>query len=156
MSELEMLAIGYVFFIVLIVGEAGVSAIRRDGYYRVVETLGNIGHGVLYQTFDYFTKALVMVPFALVATLSPVALPVDAPWAWLLAILAFDFTSYWAHRHSHEINAMWAVHAVHHAAEDFNFAAALRQQVQRSLAMAPTADGVPPVPPPRQQYRTYQ
>lgn len=35
-------------------------------------------------------------------------------------------------------------------------AAALRQQVQRSLAMAPGADGAPPVPPPRVNYRTYR
>jgi hypothetical protein len=51
----------------------------------------------------------------------------DSLWAWALALLVYDLTSYWAHRHGHEINAMWSVHAVHHAAEDFNLAAALRQ-----------------------------
>ena len=62
MSELEYLAIGYVFFIGLILLEWVVSHLRGDGIYRLDESIGNIGHGVLYQTFDYYTKALVMVP----------------------------------------------------------------------------------------------
>ena len=128
MTELEYLVIGYVFFIVLIAIEAGVSTWRKNGRYRLNETIGNIGHGVVYQTFDYYTKSFVAVPFVWISSeLAPVGLPMDAVWAWLLAVVVYDFMSYWAHRHSHEVHAMWAVHAVHHAAEDFNLAAALRQ-----------------------------
>ena len=128
MSELEYLAIGYVFFIALILLEWVVSHLRGDGIYRLDESIGNIGHGVLYQTFDYYTKALVMVPFIWVASNHSVyALPMNAVWAWVVAVLIYDFVGYWAHRHGHEIHAMWAVHAVHHGAEDFNLAAALRQ-----------------------------
>ena len=134
MSELEYLAIGYVFFVFLIVVEAGVSLVRGNGRYRVDEAIGNIGHGVLYQTFDYYTKALVMVPFAWVASnYAFVELPMDTIWGWVVAVLLFDFVSYWYHRHAHEISAMWAVHAVHHAAEDFNLGAALRQPLFSQL-----------------------
>ncbi len=134
MGELEYLAIGYVFFMLLIVWEAGVSIWRADGRYRLVESVGNIGHGAVYQVFDYFTKALVMVPFVLVSESFAIrALPLDAWWAWLIAVVAFDFVNYWQHRHGHEINWMWAVHGVHHAAEDYNLAAALRQPLLSHL-----------------------
>ena len=134
MGELEYLAIGYVFFMFLIVAEAGVSVWRGNGRYRLSEAVGNIGHGAVYQVFDYFTKALVMVPYLLVAEHYAIAeLPVDAWWAWIVAILAFDFVNYWQHRHGHEVNWMWAVHGVHHAAEDYNFAAALRQPLLSHL-----------------------
>ena len=134
MSELEYLAIGYVFFIALILFEVAVSRLRGDGVYRLDESIGNIGHGVLYQTFDYYTKALVMIPFIWVASNhSLYPLPMNAVWAWVVAVLIYDFVGYWAHRHGHEIHAMWAVHAVHHGAEDFNLAAALRQPLLSHL-----------------------
>ena len=134
MTELEYLAIAYALFIFLIGLEAGVSLWKKNGRYQLDEMFGNIGHGIVYQTFDYATKASVMVPFILVSThFAIVELPMDAWWGWLLAIVIFDFINYWLHRHSHEVNAMWAVHAVHHAAEDYNLAAALRQPLLSQL-----------------------
>ena len=38
-----------------------------------------------------------------------------------------DFLYYWFHRLSHEINAFWAAHVVHHQSEEYNLAVALRQ-----------------------------
>jgi len=127
-NELHLLAMSYVFFLALIGGEILISFARKDGGYRVTEAVVNIGHGVVYQVWDSFTKVLVMVPFLWVAANIPWrTLPFDAPWAWLVGLLAYDCVSYWAHRHHHEINLLWAIHGNHHAAEDFNLAAGLRQ-----------------------------
>jgi hypothetical protein len=38
-----------------------------------------------------------------------------------------DFLYYWFHRFSHEVNAGWAAHVVHHQSEEYNLAVALRQ-----------------------------
>jgi alkylglycerol monooxygenase len=134
MTEAQMMATGYVFFVALIFGEAAWSAFKADGRYRIGEASVNIGHGMVFQVWDSFTKAWVLVPFVLVSHLVTWSvLPTDAWWGWLLGLLAYDFAGYWAHRHHHEIHLLWGIHAAHHAAEDFNFAAALRQAVFQNL-----------------------
>jgi sterol desaturase/sphingolipid hydroxylase (fatty acid hydroxylase superfamily) len=128
MNELQMLAMSYVFFLGLVGGEVALSVFRRDGFYRLGEALVNVGHGVVYQVWDSFTKVLVMAPFLWLSGLVGWAvLPLDSVWAWVAGIIVYDFVSYWAHRHHHEVNLLWAIHGVHHAAEDFNLAAGLRQ-----------------------------
>ncbi|TNE90560.1 MAG: sterol desaturase family protein [Deltaproteobacteria bacterium] len=133
MTEAQMMATGYVFFVLLIAGEAVVSVVRKDNRYRLGEAAVNVGHGMVFQVWDSFTKALVLLPFLALAPYAPVQLPVDAVWGWVIGLLAYDFCSYWAHRHHHEIALLWGIHSAHHAAEDFNFAAALRQALFQNL-----------------------
>ena len=127
MTELQLLSVGYVLFMVLIGGEALLSWRRQDGRYRLGEFIVNIGHGAVFQVADGFTKFLVLGPFLLLSQVSLFELPMDSVWGWVVGLLAFDFATYWQHRHHHRIHALWAIHGVHHAAEDYNFAAALRQ-----------------------------
>lgn len=54
-------------------------------------------------------------------------LPDEGPGIWLLALVAYDFSYYWFHRISHEVNLFWAAHVVHHQSEDYNLGTALRQ-----------------------------
>ena len=134
MDELKLLAGAYVVFLGLIAVEVAWSARRRDGGYRIGEAIVNVGHGVLYQVWDSFTKVLVMAPFVFVAAWVPwQTLPSNAVWGWVVGIVAYDFMSYWAHRHHHEVHVLWAIHGAHHAAEDFNLAAALRQATFQHL-----------------------
>jgi len=127
-TELQMLAIAYFFFLALIGTEIAVSLYKGDGGYRIGEAVVNVGHGVVYQVVDFLTKGLVALPFvALAGFVSWDLLPTNVWWGWLLGLIAYDFCSYWAHRHHHEIGVLWAIHGTHHAAEDFNLAAALRQ-----------------------------
>ncbi len=134
MTELEMLAVAYVFFILLIGVEIAISRARRDGGYRLGEMVVNIGHGVLYQIVDHFTAGLLVLPALLLSSVVTwPLLPMDAWWGWLLGVVLFDLSTYWLHRHHHEIHLLWAIHGTHHAAEDFNFAAALRQPALQRL-----------------------
>jgi hypothetical protein len=41
--------------------------------------------------------------------------------------MGVDFFYYWFHRYSHQINALWASHIVHHQSEEYNLTVALRQ-----------------------------
>jgi alkylglycerol monooxygenase len=128
MDELKALSVGYVLFVLLIIGEILYGLLRKRPGYRIGELVVNVGHGMVFQTGDLFTKALVMLPFMWVSEHHALAaLPMDSVGAWIVGLFAFDFCGYWRHRHHHEINFLWAVHGVHHAAEDFNFGAALRQ-----------------------------
>lgn len=128
MSEHQLLSIGYALFMVLILGEFLWSRWRKDGGYRWSQVVVNVGHGVVFQVVDGFTKTLVIWPALYLGSIwSPWMLSVDSLGAWVVGLLAYDFLSYWRHRHFHRVGVLWAVHGVHHAATDFNFAAALRQ-----------------------------
>ena len=140
MSELQLLSLSYVLFIGLIVGELAYSrVVRRDQHYSLGQGVANVGHGIVFQVFDGFTKALVFAPFLLVASLVDPLLPMDAWWGWVIGFLGYDLSVYWRHRHHHELGVLWTVHGVHHAATDFNFAAALRQALFGNLTGWPWA-----------------
>ena len=133
MSEIQYLTVGYALFMVLIGGELLWSWMRADGGYRLSDFVVNIGHGAVFQVFDGFTKFLVLAPFLLVGQYAVFVLPMESVWGWFLGLLIYDFAGYWQHRHHHRIHALWAIHGVHHAAEDFNFGAALRQALFGNL-----------------------
>lgn len=48
-------------------------------------------------------------------------------WVWILLFIGVDFFYYWFHRMSHQVNALWAAHIVHHQSEEYNLTVALRQ-----------------------------
>lgn len=50
-------------------------------------------------------------------------------WTYIVAFIALDFSGYWVHRLSHEINFFWNKHAIHHSSEEFDLACALRQSI---------------------------
>ncbi|HMS26173.1 MAG TPA: sterol desaturase family protein [Burkholderiaceae bacterium] len=55
----------------------------------------------------------------------PLTLPPGLVWG-ICAFVAIDFLKYIAHRLAHEIGFLWAEHAVHHAAVEFNFTTHMR------------------------------
>ena len=57
----------------------------------------------------------------------------ETPLNWFLLFLGIDFAYYWFHRLSHEINAVWATHIVHHQSEEYNLSVALRQSWFQTL-----------------------
>jgi len=49
-------------------------------------------------------------------------------WAFLVILLAVDFSYYWQHRFVHRARVGWAAHQAHHSSEYMNFGTALRQK----------------------------
>jgi len=134
MEVIEYLGFAYGVFVVMIGLELGYSVWRKDGNYRFAEAVANLAQGIAFQTFEFFTAPLVAVPAALVAThLAPYTLPSDEVWAWVVAFLIYEFCVYWTHRFGHTMNFFWGSHAAHHASEDYNLAAALRQPIFQSV-----------------------
>ncbi|MGI9602187.1 MAG: sterol desaturase family protein [Acidimicrobiales bacterium] len=50
-----------------------------------------------------------------------------ARWAFLGAIVAWDFLYYWDHRLQHRSRVFWGNHVVHHSSQRYNLSTALRQ-----------------------------
>lgn len=125
-------------FLLLIGAEAWLAHRRRIAAYTLADSLTSMACGIWTVTLEVFTKAAWLLAYAWVFThLAPWQSAPDSAWTWLWSFIAFDFVYYWAHRWSHEINLLWAVHAPHHQSEEFNLTTALRQGAFQDLLHAP-------------------
>ena len=62
-------------------------------------------------------KLVVLAIYAGVYELTPLRVPCDAWWSWVLLFFAEDLCYYWFHRVSHEVRVFWASHVVHHSSQ---------------------------------------
>ncbi len=112
-------------FFLLIFFEVAATVIRRKNYYRLNDAINSLSCGMLSVTTGVVIKlgmfTLAYNHFALLE------LDADAWWVWILAFILKDFFYYWLHRYGHEVNVLWAAHAVHHQSEEYNLTTALRQ-----------------------------
>ena len=92
----------------------------RDSSTSLAMGLGNVAVNVGW-------KLVVLAVYAAVYQLSPLSLPADNPWTWVVLFVADDFIYYWYHRTHHTIRIFWASHVVHHSSEYYNLSTALRQ-----------------------------
>ncbi len=116
------------FFVVLIALEARASWKRQLGYYQLADSITSLACGVMTVTIEVFTKGALLLLFAWVSHhYGLFVFSTDSPWTWVMFFLVLDFLYYWAHRWSHEINVLWAVHVPHHQSEEYNLTTALRQ-----------------------------
>ena len=115
----------------------GILARRRGRrLYRLADAVADLGCGVGQQVAMVFLAASLFAAYAWLAEHALVRFAPGSPWPWLLAFLWVDVAYYWWHRLSHEVNLLWAVHAVHHQSEDYNLAVALRQAVLSGVTPA--------------------
>lgn len=115
-------------FIFLILAEWLYGLARGLNTYRVADTITSISlgsisrlRGLLFLGFGVWFYTRAAHGYHLFD------LPDKGPGIWLFALLAYDFSYYWFHRISHEVNLFWAAHVVHHQSEDYNLGTALRQ-----------------------------
>ncbi len=126
--EARIIALAVPMFFGLIALELWWSKRRGVSAYRFADAVTDLACGIGSRVFHLFDAALLIGLYALVfESLAPMTLPTDAPLTWVFAFVAVDFLYYWWHRSSHNVNALWAVHVVHHHSEDYNLAVALRQ-----------------------------
>ena len=116
---------GFIFLILL---EWLYGLARGRNTYRVADTMTSISlgsisrlRGLLFLGFGAWFYNRAADGYHLID------LPSEGVGIWLLALLAYDFSYYWFHRISHEVNLFWAAHVVHHQSEDYNLGTALRQ-----------------------------
>lgn len=108
--------------------ELWVARRRGRAYYRLNDSINDLGTGVLQQIVAVLFAALMVAGYlAIHGSLRVATLPADSALVWVACFLGVDFLYYWFHRLSHEINLLWAAHVVHHQSEEYNLTVALRQ-----------------------------
>jgi sterol desaturase/sphingolipid hydroxylase (fatty acid hydroxylase superfamily) len=115
-------------FLLLIVIELLVQRAQGEVRYRFHDSITNMSCGVGSLLMDFAVRGV--VAFGYLAVLSHARLfhiGMHSVWAWIVAAVLLDFSYYFFHRAGHRINAIWAMHAVHHQSEQYNLSAALRQ-----------------------------
>ncbi|CAM2010019.1 sterol desaturase family protein [Acanthopleuribacter pedis] len=122
------IALAIPFFFLLMGLEWWVARRRKRDVYRLNDSVNDLSCGIMQQVVDVFLKTLLLGVYTWVYLHGHLfEIRLDSVWMWVLCFLGVDFAYYWFHRSSHEVNAIWATHVVHHQSEEYNLSVALRQ-----------------------------
>ena len=142
--------------------ELFISWKQKKGFYELKDSVTNLGSGILNQMNGLFAGPLAILIYMAVFDFWNIDKATDLNYfttditqtngivTWIIGFMLTDFLFYWSHRHSHEINLMWASHIAHHSSEEYNLSVALRQPAFGFLVtthyLIPSALlGIPPV-----------
>ncbi|MBK6339381.1 MAG: sterol desaturase family protein [Bacteroidetes bacterium] len=93
---------------------------------RFQNTLTNLNFGFGYFMFKVSLGGLILISYEYLFKHFSI-LNIRFSWYNLIFIFfVYDFLFYLAHRVSHEVNFLWAMHSPHHQSEDFNLSVAAR------------------------------
>ncbi len=124
------------FFVLLLSIEAWFSWKEHKHLYETRDTFASLGLGIGNVLTGLITKALIFGLFTWLYQFRIFDPGFRNGWYWVLLFLADDFSYYWFHRTSHQVNYFWASHVVHHSSQHYNLAAALRQTWTGNLSGA--------------------
>jgi sterol desaturase/sphingolipid hydroxylase (fatty acid hydroxylase superfamily) len=116
-----------VFFLLIALEFVVARARGMGGVYRLNDAVNSLSLGVMSQVVGVFVRVFNYGIYALVFEHVALGTWPHAWWAWLLAIVFYDFCYYWNHRLGHESAVFWAAHVVHHQSQRYNLSTALRQ-----------------------------
>ncbi len=95
--------------------------------YDPKDTATSLTMGIGNVVINLGWKLVVVAVYAGIYTRTPLRIPSDAWWAWVLLLFADDLAYYAYHRAGHRVRILWASHVVHHSSEHYNLSTALRQ-----------------------------
>ncbi len=114
-------------FAILIAIEAFAIIRQNRKVFDHWDALNNIFIGFVSVAFGFFFGLFTGFVYLWIYEASPLKMPMDAWWPWLILLFADDFLYYWFHRVSHESRFMWNFHVVHHSSNEYNLSVAVRQ-----------------------------
>jgi alkylglycerol monooxygenase len=125
----KILLIAMPAFLVLVLIEQGYGWLRGNRTYSHLDSVSSLSSGITNVVKDVLGLSVSILTYGWL--LQKVAIyEVESTFAvYAIAFIALDFSGYWTHRLSHEINFFWNKHAIHHSSEEFNLACALRQSI---------------------------
>ncbi|HRH01933.1 MAG TPA: sterol desaturase family protein [Bacteroidia bacterium] len=125
--KVDYIALSIPVFFILIGVELIIAYIQKRELYRFNDAITNISLGIGQQVIGLFMKTALFFGYLFLFTHYRY-FTIPATWLnWCILFIGVDFFYYWFHRLSHEVNAMWAAHIVHHQSEEYNLSVALRQ-----------------------------
>ncbi len=125
--NVDYIALSIPIFFILIGIELAYDLFKKLKYYRFSDSISNLSQGVGSQITGLFMKTILFFGYKYIFEHFRLFDLPTAIWVWLILFFAVDFCYYWFHRMSHQINALWAAHIVHHQSEEYNLTVALRQ-----------------------------
>lgn len=128
MEKISYITLAIPVFFILIGVELLVGILQKRKLYRLNDSVTNLNLGIGQQVVGVLMKGIFTAGyFWLYENYRFIEDIGNAAWVWVVLFMGVDFFYYWFHRLSHEINALWAAHIVHHQSEDYNLSVALRQ-----------------------------
>lgn len=124
---MDYIALSIPVFFILIAIELAYSYFNRLNYYRLNDSIANLSQGIGQQITGIFMKTALFFGYKYIYDHWRVFDLPSTVLVWILLFIGVDFFYYWFHRMSHEVNALWAAHIVHHQSEEYNLTVALRQ-----------------------------
>lgn len=124
---MNFIALSVPVFFILIAIEWIASGALNKKYYRLNDAITNLSCGIGQQILGAFFGIMVFSGYTYIYDNLRITEFDSSFLNWIILFLGVDFCYYWFHRLSHEINAIWATHIVHHQSEEYNLSVALRQ-----------------------------
>jgi sterol desaturase/sphingolipid hydroxylase (fatty acid hydroxylase superfamily) len=125
--KVDYIALSIPVFFILIAVELVYAFYKKLNYYRLNDSLANLSQGIGSQLIGIFLKTITFFGYLFIYEHWRFYSFPNTIWTWLILFTGVDFFYYWFHRLSHQINALWAAHIVHHQSEEYNLTVALRQ-----------------------------
>jgi sterol desaturase/sphingolipid hydroxylase (fatty acid hydroxylase superfamily) len=125
--KVDYIALSIPIFFILIGIEFLFSIRKKIRLYRLNDSITNISLGIGQQITGIFMKTALFFGYLHLYDHYRFTTLETSFVVWLILFIGVDFFYYWFHRMSHEVNALWAAHIVHHQSEDYNLSVALRQ-----------------------------
>lgn len=125
--QVDYIALSIPVFFILIAIELAYSYFNRLNYYRLNDSIANLSQGIGQQITGIFMKTALFFGYKYIYEHWRLFDLPSTVLVWTLLFLGVDFFYYWFHRMSHQVNALWAAHIVHHQSEEYNLTVALRQ-----------------------------
>jgi alkylglycerol monooxygenase len=123
----DYIALSIPLFFLLIGIEIVYTIYKNHHFYRLNDSISNLSQGIGSQLVGVFMKTATFFAYLYIFDHWRINSFPTTFVTWLLLFLGVDFFYYWFHRMSHEVNALWASHIVHHQSEEYNLTVALRQ-----------------------------
>jgi sterol desaturase/sphingolipid hydroxylase (fatty acid hydroxylase superfamily) len=121
------IALSIPIFFIMIGIELAYTVYKKLDYYRLNDSLSNLSQGIGSQLVGIFLKTITFFSYLYIYNNWRFYEFPNSIWTWLILFTGVDFFYYWFHRMSHQVNALWASHIVHHQSEEYNLTVALRQ-----------------------------
>lgn len=125
--NIDYIALAIPVFFIMIGVELAYDFYKKLGYYRLNDSISNLSQGIGQQLTSIFMKTALFFGYSYIFENWRLLTLPNEVWVWVVLFVGVDFFYYWFHRLSHEVNALWAAHIVHHQSEEYNLTVALRQ-----------------------------
>ncbi|WP_199118864.1 sterol desaturase family protein [Pedobacter sp. ASV28] len=125
--KVDYIALSVPIFFILIGIELAYTFFKKLKYYRLNDSISNLSQGIGSQLVGLFMKTVLFFGYMYIFEHWRLFDLPKSIWVWMILFIGVDFFYYWFHRMSHQVNALWAAHIVHHQSEEYNLTVALRQ-----------------------------